>query len=86
MDKLKLEIREFRDGALVLSCGALGMEDDLVFASGAMRGDPFLKKQREILEFIVDAVNNNGEVSSWDNVAKAGRLMKESAITFKEDE
>ena len=27
-----------------------------------------------------------GKYGSWDNVAKAGRLMKESAITFKEGE
>ena len=52
---MKAKISAFKDGALVLSCGK-GMESDLVFASGAMAGDPLLKEQREILEFIVKAV------------------------------
>ena len=85
MDKLKLEIQEFRDGSLVLSSNDSEIELDLVFSHGAMSGDPLLVKQRELLQFIFDAVNNNGEVSSWDNAAKAVRLMQEAAITFKED-
>jgi hypothetical protein len=83
MDKLKLEIKEFRDGSLVLSSNDTEIELDLVFSHGAMTGDPLLDEQRELLEFIVSAINNNGKVSSWDNVAKAGRLIKEASITFK---
>jgi len=49
-------IEELSDGSLVLSCGNSGMETDLVFASGAMRGDPLLGRQREILEYIVKSV------------------------------
>lgn len=52
-----VEIHEFRDGSLSLSCGTDGMESDLVFASGAMTGDPVLTKQREILEWIASKVN-----------------------------
>jgi hypothetical protein len=50
------KIDTFADGSLVLTCGKDGMESDLVFASGAMDGDPVLEKQREILKFIVDAI------------------------------
>lgn len=53
------EIEEFRDGSLSLTCGKDGMESDLVFASGAMSGDPILIKQREILEFIVESIRKN---------------------------
>lgn len=51
------EVSQFRDGSLVLSCGKDGMESDLVFASGAMAGDPALDKQAAILDFIIRAVN-----------------------------
>jgi len=47
---LNLEIDHFKDGALVLSMSDMGMESDLVFASGAMAGDPLLSKQRRMLE------------------------------------
>jgi len=56
MSKLTVEIDQLRDGTLVLSCGE-GMERDLVFASGAMTGDPDLDEQRKILEIICKAVN-----------------------------
>ena len=56
--KEDFEISEFRDGSLCLSCGDKGMESDLVFAFGAMAGDPDLETQREILEFIINAVNS----------------------------
>lgn len=49
-------VSEFSDGAVVLHCGAARMDNDLVFAQGAMRGDPDLERQRGILEFIVEAV------------------------------
>ena len=52
------KIGEFRNGSLVLTCGKDEMESDLVFASGAMKGDPDLEKQREILEFIMNAVQH----------------------------
>lgn len=51
------EISRFSDGALVLTCGKDGMKTDLVFASGAMSGDPDLDKQEAILEFIMEAIN-----------------------------
>ena len=54
---MKVSIEEFADGALSLSCGDEGMESDLVFASGAMKGDPSLERQRKILEHIVEKVN-----------------------------
>ena len=61
MGKLALEITEFRDGAVVLSCAEEGeeggMETDLVFSLGGMTGDPLLDKQRGILERIVSLVN-----------------------------
>lgn len=61
VDPNDFEIHEFRDGSLVLSCGKGGMESDLVFASGAMvADDPTLKTQREILEFILEAVKKAG--------------------------
>lgn len=50
---MKLEIHEFADGSVALSCGDAGMESDLVFASGAMNGDPILDAQWAILEEIV---------------------------------
>jgi len=52
------EISSFRDGSLVLSCGDKGMDTDLVFSTGAMNGDPLLKEQKEILDFILKAVKN----------------------------
>lgn len=57
VDSEDFEISEFGDGSLVLSCGKDGMESDLVFASGAMSGDPCLDKQRAILEYLLEAVN-----------------------------
>jgi hypothetical protein len=59
IDKIIIEINEDRDGSLSLSCGDDDMETDLVFAMGAMRGDPLLDRQREILEWIVSKVNND---------------------------
>ena len=44
--KNDFSLDEFSDGSVCLSCGE-GMERDLVFASGAMTGDPDLEKQRE---------------------------------------
>lgn len=55
IDKADFNLTEFPDGSLCLKCGD-GMERDLVFASGAMRGDPDLEKQMEILEFIMKAI------------------------------
>ena len=52
----KFEVDEFPDGSLCLSFGN-SMEEDLVFASGAMRGDSVLEKQRAIIQYIVDALN-----------------------------
>ena len=52
---MNIELDEFPDGAVCLTCGE-GMEGDLIFAEGAMRGDPTLDKQREILEYIMAAV------------------------------
>lgn len=49
-------LTEFHDGSVCLQCGD-GMNRDLVFASGAMTGDPDLEKQREILEFIIRKIN-----------------------------
>ena len=48
-----MEISYFRSGALVLSCEDGGMAFDLVFAEGAMDGDPALEMQRQILERIL---------------------------------
>ena len=58
IDASKFEITQFPDGALCLSCGD-GMESDLIFASGAMHGDPDLERQREILEFIMAAIRKH---------------------------
>lgn len=58
---MQLKIVELSDGDLVLECGNGGMETDLVFAEGAMRGDPFLIEQRKILEQICEAVNGKSE-------------------------
>ena len=55
MKESDFSIDEFSDGALSLTCGE-GMERDLVFASGAMRGDPLLEEQRAILEYIMAAL------------------------------
>jgi len=57
MKKDDFNLTEFPDGSVCLECGE-GMERDLVFASGAMRGDPDLEKQREILEFIMKAIQH----------------------------
>jgi len=48
-----MQIGQFRDGSLVLSCGDDGAASDLVFAEGAMVGDPALEKQRLLLDRIV---------------------------------
>jgi cell division protein FtsB len=52
-DAMKLTVGQLRDGSLVLSCGDGEAETDLVFASGAMHGDPQLDDQRAILDAIV---------------------------------
>lgn len=54
---MQIEIREDPDGALTLQCGDGDMETDLVFALGAMHGDPSLEKQRAILNYIKAAVD-----------------------------
>lgn len=57
----KVEIGQFADGALSLSVTGGdsdgSMDFDLVFASGAMRGDPMLETQRAVLEYIAAKVN-----------------------------
>lgn len=55
--KNDFKITDFPDGSLCLECGD-GMERDLLFASSAMSGDPDLENQREILEFIMRAIDN----------------------------
>lgn len=57
VDKTDFSLEEFPDGAVCLECGE-GMERDLVFASGAMKGDPDLEEQRKILEFIMKAIQH----------------------------
>jgi hypothetical protein len=47
---------QFPDGEVGLSCGGKGMETVLVFASGAMCGDPALEYQRRIIEFILESI------------------------------
>jgi len=54
---MKCEIAEFPDGALCLELGDEGMETDLVFAAGYMRGDPGLEEQRAMLQELVNAWN-----------------------------
>lgn len=60
---MKIEIREDPDGALTLQCGESMdsslclMETDLVFALGAMHGDPVLEKQLAIVNYIKTAVD-----------------------------
>lgn len=54
---MQIEIREDPDGSLTLQCGDGDMETDLVFALGAMHGDPSLEKQRAILNYIKAAVD-----------------------------
>lgn len=57
--ELTVEIDEFpSDGSLILTCKKGDIEHDLVFAFGAMAGDPELKIQRGILQDIADRVNN----------------------------
>jgi len=56
IDKDNFYVSNFRDKSVVLHCGEEGMESDLVFASGRMYNDPQLIEQRELLEFIVAAV------------------------------
>ena len=56
---MQIKVAELRDGSLVLECGDKGMKTDLVFAEGAMRGDPMLVEQRKILEQICEIVNEN---------------------------
>ena len=55
VDKSLFRLTVFPDGAVCLECGK-GMERDLVFASGAMTGDPDLKEQQEIIEYILAAI------------------------------
>ena len=56
---MKYEVDSFRDGSVVLSCGEGGMEVDLVFAAGAMHGDPLLEQQTRILNSIADRMNSD---------------------------
>ena len=56
--KDSFKLKEFPDGSVCLECGE-GMERDLVFASGAMTGDPDLENQREILKFILKAIRES---------------------------
>ena len=53
INKQDFKIEEFPDRALCLSCGG----EDLIFAEGAMRGDPALDKQREILDYIMECID-----------------------------
>lgn len=47
------------DGSVIVSTSESGgMDRDLVFASGAMNGDPLLETQKELAKFIVFACNN----------------------------
>jgi hypothetical protein len=64
MENFKVEIDEFSDGSLSLTCGEGGMEVDLIFALGAMTGDPLLDKQRSILEYIAKKVNASAATDS----------------------
>jgi hypothetical protein len=53
---MKFTIGRLRSGELVLGCRGIGMEETLVFAAGAMvYDDPLMAKQREIMEYIVEA-------------------------------
>ena len=40
----------------------------------------------ELKALMVPYEDIKGKHGSWDDVAKAGRLMQEAAITFKKDE
>lgn len=53
----RFEVFEFPDGSVGLSCGGGGMEQDLVFACRAMRGDPDLVEQRRLVEHLAKAGN-----------------------------
>lgn len=60
---MKAELNYFRDGAVCVSVedGAsneYGQECDLVFALGALSGDPDLERQIKIAEYVVEAINN----------------------------
>jgi hypothetical protein len=55
LNKQDFKIELFPDGSLCLSCG----DEDLVFTEGAMRGDPALKKQWDILVFILSHIWGN---------------------------
>lgn len=70
MDENDFEIVETGDGSLILSCGKDGMGSDLVFAEGAIRNDPALKKQRKILEFILTAIKNYTALKKEDKEAQ----------------
>jgi hypothetical protein len=56
INKQDFAIEAFPDGAVCLSCGD---EEVLVFEVGAMRGDPALKKQWDILVFILSHIRGN---------------------------
>ena len=45
-----------------------------------------LDRTVELKALMVPYEDIKGKHGSWDDVAKAGRLMQEAAITFKKDE
>lgn len=60
MEKHNFKKEFFPDGSICLTCGE-GMERDLVFASGAMSGDPDLIEQEKIVDFILLAISQYRE-------------------------
>ena len=44
-----------------------------------------LDRTVELKALMIPYDDIKGKYESWDNVAKAGRLMKEAAIIFKDD-
>ena len=63
----QLSISRLRDGELVLICGDAGMESALVFAQGAMEeDDPLMRRQRALLEWLVNAVEQGRQGSVTD--------------------
>ena len=62
--KKDFSVDVFPDGSVCLNCGEgpsgrSQMERDLMFSSGAMNGDPDLVKQREIIDYIMEAIKNH---------------------------